>query len=509
MKLNIKITGAILFSLLLFTAGCSKFDDINMNPDATERVSASMLATNIILANLKFDGRDAKAYLDENALAKYIAYANETIMASQYNTLGTFGFGGMTMLPNIESMLKYAEGSSMENSYKGLAKLSRAIMFYNTSMRLGDIPYSQAGKGQTGAVKVPYDTQEQVMTGVLNELKEAEQFFSQGIKFDGDPTPYAGDPDKWRRATNAFALRVLLSLSKKADASGLNIKSRFSEIANSGFLLLPNTGYLGLKYSSVNQHPLSGTNDLFTSRTDVSKLLVDNLKTLNDRRLYYYADPSKAKLAGGLTESNPDAYVGALTSDSYDDITANHLKNTYSLINSRYLKVMDSDPRMIMTFAEQQLILAEARVLGWISTGNAKDYYETGVKAALADIMATNSSYAHGMAINQAYIDNYFTGEAAFKSNAADQLKQIWIQKYLMNFMINPNQSFFEYRRTGFPVFPINPATSLNETNKNAVPVRWLYAAAEGNYNRDNLIEALNRQYGGVDDINKVMWILK
>jgi len=78
-----------------------------------------------------------------------------------------------------------------------------------------------------------------------------------------------------------------------------------------------------------------------------------------------------------------------------------------------------------------------------------------------------------------------------------------------MNFMINPNQSFFEYRRTGFPVFPINPATSLNETNKNVVPVRWLYAAAEGNYNRDNLIDALNRQYGGVDDINKVMWILK
>ena len=29
------------------------------------------------------------------------------------------------------------------------------------------------------------------MTGVLNRAKEAEQFFSQGIKFDGDPTPYA------------------------------------------------------------------------------------------------------------------------------------------------------------------------------------------------------------------------------------------------------------------------------------------------------------------------------
>ncbi len=509
MKFNLKLTAAIFLSVLLFNTGCSKFDEINRNPDATERVSASMLATNIILMNFKFSGRDAKAYLDDNALVKYIAYANETIMAAQYNSVGSYGFGSMTMVPNIESMLKYAEGSSMENSYKGLAKLSSALMFYETTMRVGDIPYSQTGKGQSGVLKVPYDTQEKVMIGILDDLKEAAQFFSQGVKFDGDPTPYAGDPEKWRRATNAFALRVLLSLSKKADLASLNVKSRFSEIANSGLILQANTGYLGLKYSATNLHPMAGTNDLFTSRTDVSNTIINNLKLLNDRRLYYYADPAKAKISSGLTESNPDAYVGANPADNYDDVTAEHLKNSYSLINSRYLKVVDSDPRMIMTFAEQQLILAEARVLGWISTGTAKEYYESGVKAALADIMATSASYAHGMPITQAYIDNYFTGEAAFKSSTADQLKQISLQKYLMYFMVNPIQAYYEYRRTGNPALPINPATSLNLTNKNAIPVRWLYGSTEGNYNRENLIDALNRQYEGVDDINKVMWILK
>lgn len=509
MKFNLKHKAAIFLSLMLFNTGCSKFGDINMNPDATERVSASMLATNIILMNLKFNGRDAKAYLDDNGLIKYIAYANETIMAAQYNSIGAYGFGSMTMVPNIESMLKYAEGSSMENSYKGLAKFSSAYMFYETSMRVGDIPYSQTGKGQSGVLKVQYDTQEKVMTGILDDLKEAAQFFSQGVKFDGDPTPYGGDPDKWRRATNAFALRVLLSLSKKAELPSLNIKSRFAEIVNSGFLLQPTTGYLGLKYSATNLHPMAGTNDLFTSRTDISTTVVDNLKLLNDRRLYYFADPAKAKIALGLTESDPQAYVGANPSDNYDDITAAHLKNSYSLINSRYLKVVDSDPRMMMTYAEQQLILSEARVLGWISSGTAKDYYESGVKAALADIMATSSSYAHGMPITQSYIDNYFTGEAAFKSSANDQLKQIGLQKYLMNFMINPIQSYYEYRRTGYPILPINPATSLNLTNKNAIPVRWLYGATEGSYNRENLMEALNRQYEGVDDINKIMWLLK
>lgn len=510
MKLNIK-TGIIpLMSALLLTAGCSKFSDINTNPDATEKVNASLLATNVILANFKFNGKDAKAYLEENAIAKYIAYANEGMMRSQYNELGATDFSPITMLPNLENMLKNASGSTMENSYKALAKFSRAYMFYNLTMRVGDIPFSKAGDGKSGLLKVPYDNQQTVMLGILDDLKEAASLFAIGIKFDGDPTPYNGDPAKWRRATNAFALRVLISLSKRTDAAALNVKGRFQDIVNGGFLLESNTGYLGLKYSAVNMHPLSGTNDLFTSRTDVSKTLIDNLKSLNnDRRLFYYADPSKAKITSGLTENNPDAYVGADVSDSYENITTAHLANTYSLINSRYLKVVDSDPRALVTYAEQQLILAEAKVLNWITTGNAKDYYESGVKSALSDMMATNSSYAHGMAITSTYIDGYFTGEANFKTNADDQLKQIWLQKYLMNFLVNPIQSYFEYRRTGYPVFPINPATSLNITNKNAIPSRWLYPSAEYNYNNDNLKAALNSQYGGVDDINNKMWLLK
>lgn len=495
--------------LAMLASGCNKFDAINTNPDATENVNAAMLATNIILRNFKFQGRDAKAYLSDNALAKYIAYANESMMATQYNYLGAADFSPMTMLPNIQSMLKYAEGSVMENSYKGLAKFSRAFMFYHLTMEVGDIPYSQAGTGKSGEIEPIYDTQEEVLKGILDDLKAADQFFAQGTAFDGDPTPYNGDPAKWRRAANAFALKVLMSLSKKADNSTLNVKQRFADLVSEGFLMQPNTGFLGLEYSATNPHPLSGTNDLFTSRTIVSSLVIDNLKQYNDRRMYYYADPAGAQIAAGLAPSNPDAYVGADVSADYDDITAAHNANQYSLLNSRYLKEQASEPRRIMTYAEQQLILAEAVIRGWISTGSAQNYYETGVKAALADVMATKASYAHGMAITQSYIDNYFTGEAAFKSTPEEQLEQIWIQRYFLNFMQDALSSYFLYRRTGYPEFPVNPATSLNVTDKNAIPVRWLYPSSEGNYNRENLMVALNRQYGGVDDINQLMWILK
>jgi hypothetical protein len=500
------ILGCTLTILLL--ASCNKFDTINTNPDATEKVNASLLATKVILQNLEFQGRDAKAFLSDNGIVKYIAYGNESMLSSQYNYLGATSFSPMTLVPNVNSMINYAAGGQMENSYKGLGKFSRAFMFYYLTMQVGDIPYSQTGEGATGEIRAAYDPQEMVFKGILDELKEADGFFAEGVSFDGDPTPYNGDPEKWRRASNSFALKVLISLADKADDANLNIKQRFADIVNSGELLQPNTGFLGLEYSATNPHPLSGTNDLFTSRTIVSHLVLSNLKDLNDRRLFYFADPAKSLVADGVPESDTAAYHGAVVTEDYNTITANLVADKYSLLNSRYLKVQDGDPRIMVSYAEQQLILAEAAILGWIP-GNAQDYYESGVKAALGNYMSVDPSFVHDNPITASYIDSYFTGNAAFASDETDQLHQIWLQRYLLQFMQDPISAYFLERRTGYPVIPINPATSLNVNNPNALPVRWLYPGSELSYNKANLIEALNRQYGGVDDINNKMWLLK
>jgi len=497
-----------IFSCL--SVACNKFDDINSNPDATNEANAKMLATTVILKNFKFSGRDAMAYISDNGMSKYVAYANQSIMTSQYGYLGATSFGDMTILPNIESMEKYAVGIPAENSYRGLAKFSRAFMFYNLTMKVGDIPYSQAGKGQSELItKVPYDSQEDVFKGILAELKEADEYFSKGSVFTGDPTPYNGDPGKWRRAVNAFRLKVLLSLSKKTANSSISIVQDFASIVQNTPLMEEATGFLGLNYSSVNMHPLFSTNPVITSRAILSSLLVSQLKLYNDRRLFYYGEPAASQLALGKMQNDMAAYVGVNVSDNYDQITASYLNGNYSGINLRYQQNVSSDPRIILGYAEQQLILAEASLLGWISTGNAKTYYEQGTREALKYIMNTTASYAHGMPINQSYIDGYFTGEAAFKNDVNMQLKQIWMQKYFMYYMQDPIQCYYEYRRTNYPDFPINPATSLNENKKTALPMRWLYPANENTRNQENLLEALQRQYNGIDEVNQLMWVLK
>lgn len=508
MKKIYKITGLVLL-MALMVAGCSKFEDINTNPNTTTAASASMLCTKGILSVTAFSGRDGKVMISDNALPKYVGYANEGQLGTQYNTIGATDFSGLLVLPNLDQMLKEAEGTVMENSYRGVAGFVRAYLFFRLTMETGDIPFSETNRGDEGLYRPGYDTQEEIFIGILDELKAADQYFASGVTFNGDPTPYNGNPDKWRRAVNATALKILMTLSKKENLTTLNVKSRFAEIVNAGFLMEPATGFLGVNYSTQNKHPLSGTNDLFTSRTVMSSLLIDNLKLLNDRRMYYYAEPAAALILGGLTQVDPEAYAGVDVSIDYATMNAGHSAGIYSLLNKRYLQEEATEPRRLITYAEQQLILAEARIRGWITTGTAQEYYEQGVKAALGHFLTVNSNYSHTMPVNQAYIDGYLTGEAAFKTEQEDQLKQIWMQRYLLNFMQDAQYSYFEYRRTSYPEFPINPATSLNENNPSGLPMRWLYPSSETNYNRENLIEALDRQYEGYDEINKLMWLLK
>ena len=501
---HIGLAGALIFFLLV---SCNKFDEINTNPDVTTHVPASMECTNIILSTLRHSG-DAMSFISANALPKYVGFTVLGKNSSQYNNTGSGGFGSMTILPNIDAMLESAQGSVMENSYKGVASFAKAYVFYRMTMWMGDIPYSEAGKGGQGLFAPKYDTQEEIFINILDELKAADQYFSNGVTFSGDPTPFSGDPKKWRKAVNAFSLKVLMSLSKKEGVASLNVAGRFAEIVTAGNLMDKTTTYWGLNYSTQNKHPLNAST-MFAPKTIVSKLLMDNLKILNDRRLFYFCEPAAALIAAGKVQSDTAAYNGVDVSMDYDAMNLDYKANKFSIINLRYQKEDATEPRMMMTYAEQELILAEARLRGWITDGTAQSYYEEGVKAALALIMATKSSYAHTVPIDQTYITGYFTGEAAFKATSDEQLKQIWMQGYILRFMQDADFSYFEYRRNHYPDFPINPASSLNENNTGAIPMRCLYPGSETSYNRQNLIDALNRQYDGYDEINKIMWLLK
>lgn len=511
-KLNKILWG---LGLTLLCTGCSNFDDINTNPESSTKVTPAMLCTHSILSYTKFGG-DAKAYIGESAIAKYVGYAKEGQMAQQYNSsFGGGWFGGVTILPNLDKMVEYAKGTLQEDSYKGVDKFMHAWIFYSMTIQMGDVPYSETNRGLEAYYTPKYDSQEDVLEGILDELKEADAYFAKGTNFTGDPTPLQGDVQKWRRLSNAFSLRILMSMSKRAGDSKVNIKERFANIVSQGYLLESSTGFFGLNFNTTNKNPLYSTSDFFIVRTILGTLLVDNFKNLKDRRLFYYGEPAAAQIKAGKKESDYDAYVGVNVAMNYETMNNQYDAGTFSQINFRYQKEAAAEPRMLLTYTEQQLILAEARLRGWITTGTAQEYYESGVKAALESVAArADSKYAHGMVIDKSYIDNYFTEDAALKTTADTdvQLKQIWLQRYLSNFLQDPYTSYYEYRRTGYPEFPIDPATNLNPNAdyKDKMPMRWTYPGDEQKNNTDNWYDAVKRQYGEYkDEINQIMWLLK
>lgn len=501
-----------------FGTGCSKFEEINTNPNRTTQASSDMLATDMILNVTEGSISDTKGFMQPFLLGKYLTWG-EGQENFQYNRLGRTSFDRLTLLRNIAPMVNAATSEELRRSYSGLGHFIRAWQFYLTTMQVGDIPYSEAIKGESDNIIQPrYDAQKGVFLGILNELDSANTLFSTGADFKGDPI-YNGKADNWRRLANSFQLHVLMQLWKKTGDADLKVITRFKDIVANRPLMRSYADNFALTYNATagQNYPWSdvpaGSRNSFvkSNYTMLSATLIDPLKALGDRRLFYYAKPSPVKIQGGKTPSDWDAYLGAEPSNAFPDLQTMRVSKDYSDLNNRYVNLVNAEPVSVYSYQEQQFILAEAALRGWITGTPAQDYYAAGITNAMkftAFYTPDVSDYHHDMKIDDAYIQGYVTANA-LTGSTDNQLKQIITQKYLAGFLHGCNYSaWYEQRRTGYPVFKLNSTTNLN-TPTTQFPVRWLYPSNELSYNNANLDEAIRRQYNNGDNVNEVMWILK
>lgn len=494
-----------LFAIVLL-ASCSNFDEYNTNPDSTNKVTSAMLATKALKTTFLLKG-DAKAILGQSALPKFVAMSKD-YPAEQYNSIGNCSFSSYTMLPNLDKMQEYAVGLNSESSYRGLALFLKAYNLYRLTMMTGDIPCSEANLALSGNRKPKYDTQQEVFVQVLDMLEQAEELFGQGKNIEGDFI-FDGEVAKWQKATNTLRLKILMALSKKITSEQ---KQLFADIVASYPLMEDNADNLRVVYTKTNGtwHPLYNQT-LFNPYTLVSTVVVDEMIRLQDRRIFYIAEPAEAEIGKGKSANDYSAYVGADPSASVEELSLNHSKGMYSVINDRYISEQAGDPLLIMSYPEQCFIIAEAIERGWLG-GNSRDYYEKGVEAAMLLFASydVNEAYNHGVKIDAAYITEYLSGEAAYKENSEERLQQIWMQNYLVKFLQDGIDAYFDFRRTGYPKLPLNPDTNMNIDNKNGFPVRWKYPEVEYQTNEENINEALKRQFtNGYDGTNELMWLLK
>lgn len=510
---NLKYIFLTVFSLMV-GGSCSDFEELNTNPNTINTVPPDMLATEMLKDTYRFWNPNPTDWSTANLWCKHMARLDTD--GNPYQYYGSYwpysGFWIFKKLTDSKRMVEFSEGLPTEPSYRGLALFLKAYWGFGLTLELGDIPYSEAGMAAEGITQPKYDKQADVFVSILKDLEAAEASFAAGENFDGD-IMYGGDVTKWRKLCNTLQLKVIQTISKKVTPDQ---KARFAAIVSANNLMTSSDDDLKLVYLDNNNatHPFfeGETNRIYDAG---SELLVDNLTLLQDRRLFYFLEPAEALLDAGKLQSNFDAYRGAPTEIESETLAHGRSLGLYSLINIRYTLEKTGDPMLKLTYSEQCFILAEAIEEGWIQ-GNSKTQYENGVKAQLAYYM--NIPYpvndvqpvvAHGTPITQSYIDGYFTGAAAYAATKADRLKQIWTQRWLIDFFQGTNNYYYTFLRTGYPVFPLNPATSQNPEDKTKYPPRLKYDTGEQTTNPVNYQMAIDSQYGGFDGTQGIPWYLK
>lgn len=529
LKNNLNI---ILLSLtMLLSTSCDKtFEELEVNPNSPTSVPASLVLQGVEADMYANTGRPFSAEMRWNQfyLSNYNYYAT-----NEYTwTAGTDHF--MT-LKNITKMEEEAlkAGAEAVNPYSAVAKFFKAFFFDQMSKRMGDLPMSESLKGIEN-INPKYDSQKQVYVQILKLLEDSNAelttLIAKGNQSLTGDFYYGGDLKKWQKAVNAFQLRTLLTLSKKEADAELGIKTKFAAIVTNPtkYPLLGSTSEsLQFVSNQFNKYPSNPDNFGFdATRQNMSKAYVERLTERNDPRVMITCEPAGGALKAGKLPSDFSAYAGAEAGEDLADMSSkagidngsDFAPGVYSFQNrKRYYSNYIGESTFIVGYPEMCFNIAEGINRGW-ATADAAKWYNQGIEASMTfyGIKEGSNTFtysktgsrdaADARTFNLDFkMDEYLSQANVKYENGAAGLEKILTQKYLAFFMNSGMEAYFNWRRTGFPKF----YQGVGNGNSNRIAVRWQYPLSERTTNTTNYKAAIDSQFGGKDDINEMLWLLK
>jgi hypothetical protein len=523
---------ALLFltTLVAFTSCKKDFEELKQNVNLPEQVPPSLLLNGAL-----YSLYDAP-FSDEERWSQYFLINYDYYGNNRYD----FGPGKdyYATLKNVVKMQEEARklGLPEINVYDAMAKFLKAYFFSKMSLEMGDIPMSEALQGAKN-LSPAYDTQKEVFLKSFVWLDSCNMELTtlisgtSGGNLQGD-IYYGNDLVRWQKLVNTFRLRLLLDLSKRSDDADLKIIQQVSAlIGDPGKYPMMESPDDNLQFNYVyptNVYPNNPGNYGYDAlRDNCSETYVSLLTEFKDPRVYITSEPAQALVDSLGTTTGFEVFKGANAGEDLGTMYIKANSGYYSLLNRyHYYRTFTAEPTIEIGYPEMCFNIAEAINRGWIAEGplgNAEDYYIAGIKASMEfyGIPLTGSLTVHffkpGAGIDEASpyedhivnvdFDTYYSQPLVkYNSDNATALTQILQQKYLALFRHSGLESYFTYRRTGVPAFGTGPGTG----NGNRIAMRFQYATNEKTTNPENLNSALNSQgFGGNDDINGVMWILK
>ncbi len=521
---------------------CEDLEELNINPNGVDPEVADL---NLLLPTMETAIGQAVVNYGFGDIAGVMQHTQKDGWSGGHNDYDWDNQSGnwsnyYGILRNNNDFYEKAVDAGYE-FHQGVSLVIKAYTFGMIADLWGDAPYTDALRAKEGAefFKPSYDDQRDIYLGILEDLETANTLLS---KNQSDYTNinatqdliYGGNVSKWRKFANSLALRYYMRLSVKEAGIAEEGISRIASDPATYPLILTSADDATIGYIGSSPSDSWPSNTVFDTspngsyfRLKLCGTLVEALDSIDDPRLGVWANKIDIplELVGGSgvdqivngirqisqdivddyestwgvgINYNPD-YVGippsVFAASQYNlnpNLNQGLINPHASQLNEIY-KETDGDLLLmrIISASEINFILAEAALNGWI--GGVQEYYEAGVRESLV-AWEVGDQY-------DSYITNWSVEYDVVRFNKEQLIQQKWISSWT-----TATESWFDYRRTGFP----NLQTG-ESAKREALPLRLYYnfnnEIALNTQNANDAIEKLEpTAYKGNDDSNNSAW---
>lgn len=538
MKLYTKFILGVL-TIASLGACTEKFDEMNTDPNSLVTVSPAYILPFIQETVVNTDSGPYQR--GDNLHSQfYCQFFTNTIGDW---TSGRYGYNEGWAVPgfwepyytSLKHMKVIKEMAEKDAKYTDIYQMARITVAFGTigmTDLFGDIPYSEAGTGNSAP---KYDSQKDIYYDVFNELKEAADILGQHLEGQencgaNNDLIFGGDNDKWVKFANSLRLRYALRIAYKDPAKA----KAEGEAAIAGGVMASNddNAYVRIDGSGRWGHPLYMISqwDGFTMSKTMENIL-KNSSTVHDPRMPLWFGAS----VGWWNHQNGTVslYKGEQFSGVPNGLTTTELLAAdddgwvqYDPKNNSFVYGVQAYPDWnksgklgnskvalnfkVMNYAETCQLKAEAALRGWTGAGDIKTNYEAGIRASFAEERAPIADATlYSETDDETYIT---TGWVKWDSAASDEekLERIITQKWLSTYP-NGIEAWAECRRTGYPkLMPVSKSEDPDINPANGEFIKKIrYSDVERRENKANATDPSLNEGQGDGQAVRVWWDTK
>lgn len=513
------------FGLLAFTAGIavgctSDFDSMNTNPMGITKGDPGYIMPYIQEVGTRIDAWPYQVgdNLHANLYAQYFANSAAYFNSDSYTYNNAWVSDGF-WIPYYTGVLKHmrkveeivAQSPEYGNIYQAMRIFAASCTAQITDI-FGDVPYSEAGSGNSAA---KYDSQQSIYMSLFKELTEAVNELKAhkddkayvGFKKEQDLI-YDGDLDKWMKLGNSLRLRFAMRLSF-VDAATSKREAE-AALAAPGGVFTDNSDNAGVYISGKGNcgwplFQISGWGEFCMSKT--MENILKTTSTVADPRMTLWfghteTSTAEAPVYAGIPNGLSVSELGQYPDRSY--VWGLKTMPNWNTVNDKTSNFKALVRQQIMNYAEVCLLKAEAALRGYAGAGSAEQNYLAGIQASFDGERSSVDAGLYSTEQDETYKT---TGSVAWNSvsDFEGHLNQIITQKWLA---VYPNgvEAWSEFRRTGYPkLSPVKHSLEPTVKAENGEFIKKLrYVDDELRENPNATSSGLNQGKG--DGLNVRVW---